>query len=134
MHLEPYLFFDGNCEEALKFYAEVFGGEIAALNRFEGSPMGDAMPPEHRNRVMHASFVSPTLRFMASDGNRAAESSGSRISLSLSSKDVPESQHVFDALAAGGTIAMPFAKTFWGAMFGIITDRYGIDWMVNCEL
>ncbi|GAC1299825.1 MAG: VOC family protein [Vulcanimicrobiaceae bacterium] len=134
MHLEPYLSFDGNCEEALAFYAKIFGGETTTLMRFEGTPMADAMPPEERSRIMHANFKAPTLQFMASDGNRATECVGSRVTLSLTSRDVPESHRIFDALADGGTIGMPFGKTFWGAMFGIVTDRYGIDWMVNAEL
>lgn len=136
MHLEPYLSFDGTCEQALEFYATVFpGGETTTLMRFESTPMADAMPPEERHRVMHANFVSPTLRFMASDRNQAtAARDGSRVTLSLSSRDVSESQKIFEALSAGGTITMPFGKTFWGAMFGMCTDKFGIDWMVNAEL
>jgi len=134
MHLEPYLSFDGNCEEALAFYATVFGGEVTSLMRFAGTPMADAMPPGEQNLVMHANFKSPTLAFMAADGNRATECVGSRVALSLTSKDVPETHRIFDALCAGGTVVMPFGKTFWGAMFGICTDKFGIDWMVNAEL
>ena len=133
MQLEPYLSFDGNCEDALAFYAKIFGGSVSALMRFEGTPMADAMPPEERNRVMHANFVAPTLKFMASDGNRAAECVGNRVQLSLSSHDVPESKRIFEALCDGGTIVMPFGKVFWGAMFGMCTDRFGIDWMVNAQ-
>ncbi len=134
MELEPYLFFDGTCEEALTFYASVFGGGITALMRFEGSPLAEEMPPDARNRVMHANFVAPSLRFMGADSNRASECTGSHVALSLSSRNVPECQRIFEALAAGGAVTMPFGKTFWGAMFGMLTDRYGIDWMVNCEL
>ena len=134
MHLEPYLSFDGTCEEALAFYGTIFGGGVTAMMRFEGTPAADAMPPEERNRVMHANFKSPSLQFMASDGNRAVEMTGNRVVLSLSSNDIPESQKTFEALCEGGTIAVPFAKTFWGAMFGMCTDKFGIDWMVNAEL
>ncbi len=133
MELEPYLSFDGNCEEALAFYVDLFGGKVTALMRFADSPTGDAMPPVERNRIMHASFVAPSLKFMASDGNKARGVKGSRVSLSLSSRDVAESQRIFNALADGGTIEMPFGKTFWGAIFGMVTDRFGIDWMVNAE-
>lgn len=133
MQLEPYLFFDGTCEAALGFYATVFGGETTALMRYEGTPMAEEMPPDARKNVMHANFKSPTVSFMASDSNVASECSGSRIALSLSSSDVAEGQRVFDALAAGGSVTMPFGKTFWGAIFGLLTDRYGIAWMVNCE-
>ncbi len=134
MHLEPYLYFDGTCEEALAFYASVFGGRIEGLMRFEGTPMAEAMPPEARQKIMHASFKSPTLAFMAADSNRANECDGSRVSLSLSSRDVAEGQRVFDALSSGGAVGMPYGKTFWGAMFGTLTDKYGIDWLINCEL
>lgn len=134
MHLEPYLSFDGTCEEALAFYATVFGGEVTTLTRFEGTPMADAMPPESRHRVMHASFVAPTLQFMASDSNAATTCEGTRVTLSLTSKDVTATQKIFEALCEGGTIRMPYGKTFWGAMFGVCTDKFGIDWMVNAEL
>ncbi len=134
MQLEPYLSFDGNCEDALAFYAKIFGGETTALMRYEGTPMADAMPPAERNRVMHASFVAPALKFMAADSNKGRECTGSRVALSLSSHDVPESARIFQALSEGGTINMPFGKVFWGAMFGVVTDRFGIDWMINAEL
>ena len=134
MLLEPHLFFDGNCEEALAFYATVFDGKIEGLMRFGDTPTATDMPPESRVKVMHASFKSPTLAFMASDGNRANEATGSRVALALSSKDAAEGQRMFDALSAGGVVVMPYGKTFWGAMFGTFTDRYGIDWMINCEL
>ena len=134
MHLEPYLFFDGNCEEALAFYAAIFGGQIEGLMRFGETPTAADMPPESRDKVMHANFKSPTLAFMASDGNRANECTGSRVALSLSSKDAAQGKRIFDALSAGGTVGMPYGKTFWGAMFGTFTDRYGIDWMINCEM
>ncbi|GAC1309773.1 MAG: VOC family protein [Vulcanimicrobiaceae bacterium] len=133
MHLEPYLSFDGTCEEALAFYAVVFRGEVTSLMRFAGSPMADAVPPEAQQRIMHASFKSPTLQFMASDGNRATECVGNRVALSISTPDLPEAQRVFTALCDGGTIVMPYGKVFWGAMFGICTDKFGIDWMVSGE-
>ena len=133
MELEPYLHFDGDCEEALNFYKGVFGGEITSLNRFEGTPMESEVPPEYKTKVIHANFKSPTLKFMASDGMPGGNRSGGRVSLSLGSKDLNEAQRVFDALASGGEISMPFQDTFWGAKFGMVTDKFGVDWMVNCE-
>jgi len=133
MELEPYLFFDGNCEEALAFYADVFGGEVTSLHRFEGSPMESQLPPDYKTKVMHANFEAPTLRFMASDGIPGTKRSGGRISLSLGTRDVSEAEGVFKRLSEGGSVSMPFQDTFWGAKFGMLTDRYGIDWMVNCE-
>jgi PhnB protein len=132
MELEPYLHFSGNCEEALNFYKGVFGGEFT-LNRFEGSPLAAEFPPDYANKIMHANFTSPSLKFMAADGRPASTHEGSgRISLSLGGSDVVAGKRVFDALAAGGTIVVPFQKMFWGATFGQLTDKFGIEWMVNC--
>ncbi len=134
MNFEPYLFFDGNCEEALGFYAGVFGGKIDGLMRYEGTPAAVEMPPEALEKVMHATFRSPSANFMASDSNQASDCESSRIALSLASSDPAEGQRMFDALAAGGAVSMPYGKMFWGAMFGSLTDKYGIDWMVNCDI
>lgn len=133
MQLEPYLFFDGTAEEALKFYKSIFGGTFT-LSRYEDAPKEMQMAPEHSKRVMHASFKSPTLHFMASDGRPGTLQQSGNISLSLGSRSVSEGQRVWDKLAAGGKVEMPFADTFWGAKFGMLTDRFGIDWMINCEL
>ncbi len=134
LELEPYLQFDGDCEEALNFYKGIFGGEITSVNRFEGSPMESEVPPDYKNKIMHANFKAPTLKFMGSDGMPGTTArGGGHVSLSLGGRDIAEGQRVFDALAAGGTVTMPFADTFWGAKFGMITDKYGIDWMVNIE-
>ena len=131
MRLAPYLFFDGTCEEALAFYADVLGGKIAEINRFADSPLGESMPPEHRDRIMHATFIAPGgMTLMASDGNDA-HGEMRRASLSLAMSDRGEGARVFSALAAGGTVTMPYTKQFWGASFGVLVDRYGIRWMVN---
>lgn len=134
MQLEPYLSFDGNCEEALEFYKSVFGGEITGVMRFEGAPGAETMPVEDRQRIMRAKFKTPTLSFMASDGNQAREGTGNRVTLALASHDPVAMGKTFEALAAGGTIGSPYGKAFWGAMFGYCTDKFGIDWMVNAEL
>jgi PhnB protein len=132
MELEPYLSFDGNCEEALAFYGDVFGGRVTSLNRFAGSPMEADLPPGSGDKIMHASFVSPTLKFMASDSMQPYEPAGN-ISLSLGTKDLAEAERVFAKLADGGSVAMPLQDTFWGARFGMVKDRYGISWLMNCE-
>lgn len=132
MQLECYLSIaDGRCEEALAFYKSIFGGTYE-LSRF--SERGDDSIPEHwREKIMHSSFESGAIRFMASDGMpgsvRAVDESN--VSLSLSNTDVAEGQRIFDALAQGGTVTMPFQDTFWGARFGMLVDRFGINWMVN---
>jgi PhnB protein len=132
MELEPYLSFNGNCEEALAFYSEVFGGEVTSLNRFAGSPMAEGLPPEAGDKIMHANFKSPTLKFMASDNVHQYEPAGN-VSLSLGTKDQDEAKRVFGKLSVGGKVEMPLQDTFWGALFGMVTDKYGIYWLMNCE-
>jgi PhnB protein len=134
MELEPYLFFNGQCEEALSFYSRIFGGKIESLMRFEGTPMEADTPPEYKKKVMHARFKSPTLKFMASDGRPGSHQESGNISLSIDSRSLAEAQRVWQKLAEGGKVEMPFGDTFWGAKFGTLTDKFGIDWMVNCAL
>ena len=132
MELEPYLHFGGDCEEALNFYKGVFGGEFT-LNRFEGTPLAAEFPPSYGNKIMHANFSSPSLKFMAADGRPGSpHAGGGRISLALGGS-VDEGQRAFDALANGGTVVVPYQKMFWGATFGQLTDKFGIEWMVNCS-
>jgi PhnB protein len=130
MDFHPYLSFDGTCEAALTFYAQVFRGEISSLNRYEGSPMEAQVPPEWKSKIMHGALVAPGITFFASDSSQFA--SGDRISLSLSTKDANEGKRVFDALAEGGSIEMPLSDVFWGGSFGMVVDRFGIRWMMSC--
>ena len=130
MQLAPYLFFDGTCEEALEFYAHVLGGKISEINRFADSPMSENLPPEHRDRIMHATFVAPGITLMASDGSDG-QGEMRRASLSIATADGIEGARIFAALASGGTVTMPYVKQFWGASFGMLVDRYGIRWMVH---
>ncbi|MGA8534696.1 MAG: VOC family protein [Candidatus Tumulicola sp.] len=136
--LEPYLFFTGNCEDALNFYKSVFGGEIVHISRFKDMPPdvreGSSVGPEHDNRVMHATFKSPSFGFMASDGSPGKQYGEGSISLSLGMSDESEAQRIFDRLAEGGNVEVPLADSFWGAKFGMLTDKFGIDWMVNCQV
>lgn len=136
MQLEAYLFFDGKCEEALNFYKEVFRGEIEGISRWKEMPAdagGPPVTPETENRVMHATFKSPGITFMASDASPGKTYGEGAISLSLSTEDLAEAQRVFNGLAQGGNVEMPMADTFWGATFGMLTDKFGIDWMVSCR-
>ena len=135
MQLEPYLFFTGNCEEALNFYKGVFGGDIEGLSRWKEMPPDSGGPPatpETENRIMHASFKSPGVSFMASDASPGKTYGEGSISLSLNTTDVAETERVFNALSAGGKVEMPLTDMFWGGRFGMLTDKFGIDWMVNC--
>jgi uncharacterized glyoxalase superfamily protein PhnB len=133
MELEAYLHFDGTCEEALTFYKEVFAGEVVSLMRF-GDMKGADAPAGYADRVMHASFKSNDLKFMASDlPPGTGQFTGAQVSLSLSTRDPIEGERLFAMLGAGGEVTMPMHDTFWGARFGTLTDRFGIAWMVNAE-
>lgn len=134
MQLEPYLHFDGNCEEALTFYADVLKGQIENLNRFEGSPMEHEVGDADKKRVMHATLVARDLRLMASDGMpEHKRSTDSNVSLSLATNDGAEGERVFNALAHGGTIDMPLQPVFWGGRYGMLTDRFGVSWMMSTQ-
>lgn len=138
MQIETYLFFAGNCEPALKFYEKCLGGRIVDLHRYAGSPMDNAdLPASWKDKVMHATFEAPGgARFMASDampGQPTPTHTGFSVSINIP-KDQAKAQQVFDALASdGGQVTMPFSPTFWGAHFGMLMDKYGVPWMVNCD-
>ena len=137
MEVQPYLFFTGNCEEALNFYKGVFGGEITQISRWKDMPPGSGGPevtPENGHLIMHSTFTSPAFSFMASDATPGKKYGEGPISLSVGLSDPDQGQRVFDELAKGGTVEMPFSDAFWGAKFGMLTDKYGIDWMINCQL
>lgn len=130
--VQPYLFFGGRCEEAIAFYGTAVGAQLGMLMRFKDSPepMPPGMlPPGYENKVMHASFRIGDTELMASDG--CGESEGFKgFSLSLSVASEAEAQRVFAALAQDGQVKMPLAKTFWSPSYGMLTDRFGVDWMV----
>jgi len=137
IQLQPYLFFTGNCEEALQFYKGIFGGDIGQIMRWKEMPPDAGGPPvtaENGEKVMHATFESGAVSFMAADASPGKQYGEGPISLCLSIDDVAEAQRVFDALAQGGNVEMPFQDMFWGAKFGMLTDKYGIDWMVSCRI
>lgn len=131
----PYLTLDGTTKEAFTFYAEVLGGKLEFLQTFGESPIKDEIPEEFRDRVMHATLILPDGKLMASDAGPWAPFEGEMrsCSLSLQLKHADEARKVFDALAVGGTVSMPFEKTFWAEGFGMLKDRFGVTWMVNCE-
>jgi PhnB protein len=132
MKLEPYLFFHGTCEEALNFYAECFGGEVKGLTRYSDAPTEFQVDPRYGDNVMHAEFDAGELHFMASDGQPGSPPDGEDdVALSIATTDEAEAERVFNALAEGGTVTMPFQEAFWGGKFGSLTDRFGIQWMVT---
>lgn len=134
MELAPYIFITGGrCEEALNFYKTVLGGEIKDISRWKDAPADMGMPPDMGNRVMHSTFSAPGVSFMASDSQPTTTYGDGPISLSVSTDSEAEAKRIFDALSNGGKVEMPLEKAFWGAIFGMLTDKYGIDWMVNCQ-
>lgn len=132
MKLFPYLNFRGNCEEALKFYKEALNGEIIQLGRYGESPMKS--PEEFKDKIIHGRLQFGDALIMASDamGERAVNT-GDNISLSVDCDDDQQLEGVFSKMAAGGKITMPLQEQFWGAKFGMLTDKFGIHWMFNCE-
>ncbi len=130
--LVPYIFLYGRCEAALEFYKGVFGGSYE-LMRVGDSAVAGEMPPDAGNRVMHASFSAEGIAFMASDGRdvKAVDPDAGNISMALTFDDGPRGEHIFNALAAGGNVQMPIDQAFWGGRFGMVTDRFGTEWMVT---
>ncbi|MDQ3683154.1 MAG: VOC family protein [Bacteroidota bacterium] len=135
MKLTPYINFNGQCEEALNFYAKVLGGEVKHLSRFEGSPAEDMSAD--KQKILHATFEAGEVAFMASDSgeSESASSNGGMVHLTLSDfQSAKELDKVFAALSEGGKITMPLQDAFWGARFGMLIDKFGVNWMFNHEL
>lgn len=133
MEVSPYLFFSGTCAEALKFYEQTLGAKVEAMMKTEGSPAQDQMPPGWGDKIMHARFSIGGHVLMASDAPPDHYHAPQGFSLSLSYPDVAEAEEIYNKLAAGGSVQMPFAPTFWAKGFGMCVDRFGIPWMVSCE-
>ena len=133
MQVQPYLFFDGRCEEALEFYRKALGAEVTMLMRFKDCPERDAhamVPPGSGEKVMHASVRIGDTRVMASDGRCQGRPSFQGFSLSLTVREDAEAERLFAALADGGKVQTPLAKTFFSSRFGMLVDRFGVAWMV----
>jgi len=134
MKVEPYLFFNGHCDEAIEFYKKALGAEVTMLMRFKDSPEPHppgTVPPGAENNVMHASFRIGDTTVMASDGCSTGQTNFQGITLSLAVANEAEAERKFTALSDGGKVQMPLAKTFWSPRFGMVTDRFGVAWMVS---
>jgi PhnB protein len=131
--VEPYLFFNGNCEQAVEFYRKALDAKVEMLMRFKESPEPPppgTVPPGWENKIMHALFRVGGSAIMASDG--CEEGPGFKgFSLALNVATEPEADRAFTALADGGKITMPLGKTFWSPRFGMLTDRFGVGWMIG---
>ena len=133
MKLNAYLSFPGTAEEAFEHYRSVLGGEITALMRYRGTPGEEMVGPDWRDKVMHACLHVGGMDLMASDmpPEDAVERGGYHVSVQID--DPAEAERIFKGLAEGGTATMPMDQTFWARRFGMLTDRFGINWIVNCE-
>jgi PhnB protein len=133
MQVNPYLSFNGNCEEAFKFYEQRLGGKIDGMFKYAGSPMEKDVPPEWRNKVLHARLKIGDKVLMGSDTPPDRYETTKGFSMSIETSDAAEADRLFQTLGENGTVTMPIQKTFWAARFGMLVDRFGIPWMVNCE-
>ena len=135
MQVQSYLFFNGNCEEAVNFYKQALGARVDMLMRYKESPEAPPpgmVPPNWDDKVMHTSFWVGDSMVMASDGCESDGASAFKgFSLSITVKDEPEAKKAFNALSAGGKVTMPLDKTFWSPCFGMLTDKFGVNWMVG---
>jgi PhnB protein len=133
MEVNPYLEFNGQCEEAFKFYERCFGGKIEMMLRHADSPIAEQVPAEWRNSILHARLVIGDKVLLASDGPPEHYKQPQGFSVSLGINDPVEAERIFHELAEKGKVRMPFQQTFWAFRFGMVVDRYGIPWMINCE-
>ena len=136
MNVMPYLFFDGRCEEAIEFYRGALGAETVVLMRYKESPEPPppgCVAPGAENKVMHATFRIGETTVMASDGRCEGKPAFQGFSLSLNVRSEAEAERLFAALEKGGQVQMPLAKTFFSPKFGMLTDRFGVAWMIHVE-
>ncbi|KQB40581.1 VOC family protein [Flavobacterium aquidurense] len=136
--VNPYLLFNGNCEEAFLFYKSVFGGEFPYIGKFKDAPAQEGEDPlseEDANRIMHVSLPIGNTILMGSDSHPryGKLGIGDNFSISINTESTEEADRIFNGLSAGGKVEMPMNKTFWGAYFGMFKDKFDINWMVNFD-
>ncbi|MCY1530122.1 3-demethylubiquinone-9 3-methyltransferase [compost metagenome] len=134
MKINAYLIFDGQCEAAFNFYAQCLGGTLEAMMRFGETPACGDVPAEHHDKIMHACLIVGEQMLMASDCMPGQPYDGVKgCSVALNVDSVADAERIFTALAEQGKVDMPLQQTFWAARFGMLVDRFGVPWMVNCE-
>jgi PhnB protein len=133
MQMNPYLSFKGECEEAFKCYERCLGGQIGAIFRYAGTSLANQVPSDWSDKVMHGSLKVGDQVVMGGDVAPDRYEQPKGFSMSLHIKSMADAQRVFNELAKGGTVVMPLEKTFWAALFGMLVDRFGIPWLINCE-
>jgi len=130
--INPYLNFAGNCREAINFYKAALHGEIVSIQTF--AEANYQMDTEHADNIIHAEVKAEDIHFYASDGMPGfVANGGNMVSLSINLDDLAEEERIFNALSAGGTVTLALNDTFWGARFGMLVDKFGVPWMLNCE-
>ena len=134
MQVNPYLYYNGNCEAALKYYQKVLGAKIEAILTYDGGPAEMPIPPDYKKKVMHSRITIDGEVLMASDAPPGHFHQPQGFSGSLQVEDPADAERRFKALAEGGTVNMPFGKTFFSRGFGMCVDQFGQPWMVNCPL
>jgi PhnB protein len=133
MQINPYLNFDGHCEEAFQLYAKCLNGKVEYLATYEGSPAEAMAPPEWRKKVLHVSLTAGGNVIMGCDAPPGHFNKPQGFAVSLNLKDAAETERIFKELSAGGTVQMPLQKTFFAESFAMFTDRFGTPWMVVCN-
>jgi PhnB protein len=133
MELSPYLSFKGDCEAAFKFYERCLGGQAGAIFRYGGSPLAGHVPSDWQDKIMHGSLTIGGLVLMGADVAPDQYEEPKGISLSLQIKSAADAERIFRELAEGGRVVLPLEETFWAARFGMVVDRFGIPWLINCE-
>ena len=133
MQMSPYLSFNGNCEEAFKFYEQCLGGKLGEVFRYGGTPMAEHAPADFADKIMHGSLTIGDQVLMGADAPQGQYEEPKGISLSLHIKSIADAERTFNDLSEGGKVVMPIQQTFWAARFGMLVDRFGIAWMINCE-
>ncbi|HMJ13481.1 MAG TPA: VOC family protein [Polyangiaceae bacterium] len=131
-NLTPYLFFNGNCREAMKFYESCFGGKLEIMTY--GDAQGEGCPLAQKDKVMHAALTSGKMMLMASDSADAVRPAGDNVSLALGCESLSEIEELFKALSNKGSVSQELQDAFWGDRFGMVKDQFGFHWMLNCPL
>jgi PhnB protein len=131
MRVEPYLSFEGRCEEALEFYKKAIGAEVTMLMRFGESPDKSMLSPGSEKKVMHSSVKIGDSVVMATDGRNTGKANFQGISLSITANTDADAKRIFDALSDGGQLQLPLTKTFFASSFGMLSDKFGVNWMVS---
>jgi len=132
MQLNTYLTYNGQCEAAFKFYEQCLGGQIEAMIAHAGTPAEAHVPAEWRDKIMHARLSVGKSILMGCDAPPDCQEQPKGFSVQIGVEDPLEADRIFHALAESGTVRMPIQKTFWATRFGMLVDRFGIPWMVNC--